>query len=71
MSLTEIGIVVLGGVIGWGVVSWLISIVRQQRQPPVAMGTDPPPETHRATKLIVYDTSRADSSGDPQERNDK
>lgn len=35
MSLTDLAIVVLCGVIGWCIVSWIISIVRQQKQPPL------------------------------------
>jgi hypothetical protein len=36
--------VVIGGgaAIGWGLVSWIISMVRQQRAPPVPMGAEAP-----------------------------
>ena len=36
--------VVIGGgaAIGWGLVSWIIAMVRQQRAPPVPMGAEAP-----------------------------
>ena len=57
MSLTDLGIVILCGVIGWCIVSWIISIVKQQKQPPLDLsgdsrrpqappdGRDPPPRS--------------------------
>ena len=43
MSLTDWIVVCGGALLGWGVVSWLINVVRQQRAPPVPMGTQSPP----------------------------
>jgi hypothetical protein len=49
MSLTDLGIVVLCAVIGWGVVSWIISVVQQQKAPPLDLsgGTPPRPPANR------------------------
>jgi len=44
MSLTDLGIVVLCAVLGWGIVSWIISVVQQQKAPPLDLsGGAPPP----------------------------
>jgi hypothetical protein len=50
MSLTDLGIVVLCAVIGWGIVSWIISVVQQQKAPPLDLsgGTPPHPPADRA-----------------------
>lgn len=39
MSLTDWIVIGGGAAIGWGLVSWIIGVVRQQRTPPVPMGT--------------------------------
>ena len=38
MSLTDWIVIGGGAAIGWGLVSWIITVVRQQREPPVPMG---------------------------------
>lgn len=44
MSLTDLGIVMLCAVLGWGIVSWIISVVQQQKAPPLDLsGGAPPP----------------------------
>lgn len=43
MSLTDLGIVVLCAVIGWGIVSWIISVVQQQKAPPLDLSAGAPP----------------------------
>jgi hypothetical protein len=50
MSLTDLGIVVLCAVIGWGIVSWIISVVQQQKAPPLDLsgGAPPGPPANRA-----------------------
>lgn len=49
MSLTDLAIVVLCGVIGWCIVSWIISLVRQQKRPPLDLsaGDKPRPPNDR------------------------
>jgi hypothetical protein len=42
MSLTDLAIVVVAGLVGFGLVSWVINVVRQQRAPPVEMSTGEP-----------------------------
>ena len=43
MSLTDLGIVMLCAVLGWGIVSWIISVVQQQKAPPLDLSGDAPP----------------------------
>jgi hypothetical protein len=38
VSLTDWIVIGGGAAIGWGLVSWIIGVVRQQRAPPVPMG---------------------------------
>jgi hypothetical protein len=38
VSLTDWIVIGGGAAIGWGLVSWIITVVRQQRAPPVPMG---------------------------------
>lgn len=40
MSLTDWIVIGGGAAIGWGLVSWIIGVVRQQRAPPVPMGAE-------------------------------
>lgn len=52
MSLTDWIVIGGGAAIGWGLVSWIITVVRQQRAPPVPMGVQEgaaPPATAPAT----------------------
>ena len=42
MNLTDWIVVGGGALLGWGLVSWIITVVRQQRAPPVPMGTERP-----------------------------
>ena len=54
MILTDWIVVGGGALLGWGVVSWIINVVRQQRAPPVPMGTPgsraPPPAPESASE---------------------
>jgi hypothetical protein len=45
MSLTDLGIVALCAVIGWGIVSWIISVVQQQKAPPLDLSAGAPPRS--------------------------
>jgi len=52
VSLTDWIVIGGGAAIGWGLVSWIITVVRQQRAPPVPMGVQEgaaPPATAPAT----------------------
>ena len=50
MTLIDFGVVVVGGLIGWAIVSWIVSIVRQQKQPPVDLT-----RTNRSPLDLVHD----------------
>ena len=41
MSIVDIGILVAAALVGWFVVSLVINVVRQQRQPPVVLHGEP------------------------------
>lgn len=41
MTLRELAVLVICGVIGWALVSWLFVLIRQQRAPPVSMSLPP------------------------------
>lgn len=63
MSLTDLGIVVLCAVIGWGIVSWIISVVQQQKAPPLDLsaGAPPRPAANRPDAQPRLATNRAES----------
>jgi hypothetical protein len=42
VSILEIGVLIVSGVVGWLVVSWVINLVRQQRAPPLVISGDAP-----------------------------
>ncbi|TLY75955.1 MAG: hypothetical protein E6K43_03880 [Gammaproteobacteria bacterium] len=54
MTATDWIVVGAGGLVGWGLVSWLITVIRQQKAPPVEMhqGT-PPPASGRALLSVA------------------
>jgi hypothetical protein len=55
MSLTDLAVVVLAGIVGFGIVSWVINVFRQQRAPPVEISSDPhaAPEAARPTPSLA------------------
>jgi len=68
MSLTDLGIVMLCAVLGWGIVSWIISVVQQQKAPPLDLsGSAPPPPlpASSADSPPRPSISRADSPPQP------
>lgn len=52
MSLTDWIVVGGGALLGWGVVSWIINVVRQQRAPPVPMGRQSHPAAAPASAPV-------------------
>jgi len=54
MTATDWAVVGVGGLVGWGLVSWLITVIRQQKAPPVEMhpGTLSP-ETGRVSLSVT------------------
>ncbi len=56
MSATEWVVVVGGALVGFGVVSWILTVIEQQKRPPVAM------DTHTAL-MPVPDPSQSSPAG--------
>src|SRR6266446_266287 len=52
MSSVDWAIAAIGGLVGWGVVSWLFTVIRQQRAPPVQMDQDPRAESHEESRRL-------------------
>src|SRR5207244_2494368 len=69
VSLTDWIVIGGGAAIGWGLVSWIITVVRQQREPPVPMGMQEgaaPPATAPAAapqgRISLAERSRLDEA---------
>src|SRR6185312_2319622 len=44
VTMSDLGILALCALVGWAVVSWIISVVQQQKRPPLDLtGGSPPP----------------------------
>jgi hypothetical protein len=44
VNLSDLGILALCALVGWAIVSWIISVVQQQKRPPLDLtGGSPPP----------------------------
>jgi hypothetical protein len=42
VNILELGVLLICGVVGWLVVSWVINLLRQQRSPPVVIAGESP-----------------------------
>ena len=50
MSIVNIGVLLTAAVVGWLAVTWVITVVRQQREPPIIL--------HRESQQVVSEVGR-------------
>jgi hypothetical protein len=58
VTFSDIGILALCGLVGWAVVSWIFSVVQQQKRPPLDLTGGSPPSRDRLRGLPPPDAAR-------------